>query len=350
MNYFPWKNIFLKMFIKQVVCRSTSMQIISLSTFISTTISASGRLPAVMRTESYFTCPTFKLGADYDSRKVMVSSVTSIPKTECASQNSCEIPHWSSRRCQKYSTLIDPGRRGANMESIEGRSVLLPSGHRMPLVGLGTWQAKDEEVEAAVSEALSAGYRHIDTAFNYGNEYAIGRVLKRWINGDASKRSELFITTKLPVYGNRPKDVEKYLTESLKRLQLDYLDLYLVHMPFTLMPDESGENFVTNPDGSPVLDPSTDHIQVWKALESQVDAGRVKSIGVSNFNAEQVSRLCAIARHPVSCNQVELHAFNQQQDLRKQCAKCCSSIVFTAYSPLGSPGAPQHFLNKYNYQ
>ncbi|XP_046401621.1 aldo-keto reductase family 1 member A1-A-like [Ischnura elegans] len=296
-----------------------------------------------------FSWPCFKPLKDYDSRSIMVSSVTSNPKTDSTSQNSRKKDHWSSNGCQKYSTAVDPGYRGENMEFSEGRSVLLPSGHRMPLVGLGTWQAKDEEVEAAVSEALSAGYRHFDTAFNYGNEYAIGRVFKRWINDKDHLRSDLFVTTKLPVFGNRPGDVEKYLTESLRRLQLDFVDLYLIHMPFALMPNKNGDNFEANEDGSPVLDPSLDHQKLWKALEAQVDAGRAKSIGVSNFNARQVANISAIARHPISCIQVELHAVNQQKDLRRDCAKCCPNIAFTAYSPLGSPAAPQHFQNKYGY-
>ncbi|PSN34751.1 Alcohol dehydrogenase [NADP(+)] [Blattella germanica] len=142
-------------------------------------------------------------------------------------------------------------------------SVLLRSGQRMPLLGLGTWQAKDEEIERSVETALEEGYRHIDTAFNYNNEEAIGRALKRWIDGGRLRREELFITTKLPHIGNRASDVENFLEKSLSRLQLEYVDMYLVHVPFGFVPDNTGENPAKNNDGTFVLD-DTDHVAVWK--------------------------------------------------------------------------------------
>ncbi|XP_025160572.1 D/L-glyceraldehyde reductase-like [Harpegnathos saltator] len=142
-------------------------------------------------------------------------------------------------------------------------SVKLLSGYNMPTVGLGTWQAKPEEIETAVSTALECGYRHIDTARNYNNESAIGKALKKWFDKGGT-REELFITTKLPHFGNRPCDVEKFIKLSLEMLGLDYLDMYLVHMPFAFKLDQETDAAAIDKDGNHILDFNTDPILVWK--------------------------------------------------------------------------------------
>ncbi|XP_054012062.1 aldo-keto reductase family 1 member A1-like isoform X1 [Hylaeus anthracinus] len=225
------------------------------------------------------------------------------------------------------------------------RLVRLLSGYDMPTVGLGTWQAKPEEIETVVTAALNIGYRHIDTAFNYNNEEAIGAVLKKWF-AEGGKREDLFITTKLPHYGNRPSDVEKYIKLSLNKLGLDYLDMYLIHMPFAFKLNESACAPATHEDGSYVLDLDTDPVSVWKEMEEQVRKGRTKSIGLSNFNEEQVIKIWENAQIKPSNLQVELHAYLQQNSLRELCQ--VHNIVVTAYSPLGSPGAKVHFKTKYH--
>ncbi|XP_043255769.1 aldo-keto reductase family 1 member A1-like isoform X2 [Colletes gigas] len=225
------------------------------------------------------------------------------------------------------------------------RLVRLLSGYDMPTVGLGTWQAKSEEIETVVTTALDIGYRHIDTAFNYNNEEAIGAVLKKWF-AKGGKREDLFITTKLPHYGNRPSDVEKYIKLSLDKLGLDYLDMYLIHMPFAFKFNESTCAPATHEDGSYVLDLDTDPVSVWKEMEEQVRKGRTKSIGLSNFNEEQVLSIWENAQIKPSNLQVELHAYLQQNSLRQLCKM--HNIIITAYSPLASPGAKVHFQTKYN--
>lgn len=225
--------------------------------------------------------------------------------------------------------------------------VQLASGHSMPAVGLGTWQSHAGEVERAVLDGLEAGYRHFDTAFNYGNEQDIGRAVGAWLDGGRGKREDLFIVSKLPVFANKAELVEPYLRKSLARLGLQYLDLYLIHGPFGMLADGSGEVLQLSEDGCPTLDPTTDHAAIWKEMERMVDLGLVRSLGVSNFNVDQVRRLCKSARVPVSVNQVELHASLQQRHLVDSCRQL--GVAITAYSPLGSPGAQSHFINKYNY-
>ncbi|KAK0164556.1 hypothetical protein PV328_003171 [Microctonus aethiopoides] len=233
-----------------------------------------------------------------------------------------------------------------NIQKISAmKSVKLLSSYDMPTVGLGTWQAKPQEIEDAVGTALNCGYRHIDTAFNYNNEDAIGKALKTWFN-NGGKRQDLFITTKLPNFGNRPEDVEKYIKLSLEKLQLDYVDMYLIHSPFGFVQDEKGcAPLVEN--GIYKLDHDTNHVAVWKEMEKQVKAGRAKSIGLSNFNEDQIMEVWKNAEIKPSNLQVEVHAYHQQKSLRDFCR--AHGIVVTGYSPLASPGAKAHFQTKYNY-
>ncbi|KAF7284926.1 hypothetical protein GWI33_017405 [Rhynchophorus ferrugineus] len=223
---------------------------------------------------------------------------------------------------------------------------LLGSNLEMPMVGLGTWRAQPKEVENACRVALDAGYRHIDTAFNYNNEDSIGKAIREWLDSGKGKREDLFITTKLPNFGNRPSDVERFLKMSLEKLQLDYVDLYLIHMPFSFHLNEETLSPAINEDGSFCLD-TIDFIETWKVMEEQVNKGLVKALGVSNFNGEQLQRLYDNSVIKPAVLQVELHAYMQQKDLRALCKKL--GVAVTAYSPLGSPEAHKHFRTKYNY-
>ncbi|XP_044254906.1 1,5-anhydro-D-fructose reductase-like [Tribolium madens] len=212
----------------------------------------------------------------------------------------------------------------------------LPRGLKMPVLGLGTWQAKDKgELESALNTALELGYRHIDTAYIYENEKIIGDVLKQWFNSGKLKREDLFITTKLPMFGLKPDRVEYFLKKSLENLQLDYVDLYLIHFPIGFKFDTSTGRPVVNDKRQLVPEGKTDHVAVWKQLEEQVDAGRVKTIGLSNYSISQIETILKSARIKPANLQVEIHVYFQQRELVDFCQK--NGITVVAYSPLAAP-------------
>ncbi|XP_019881558.1 1,5-anhydro-D-fructose reductase [Aethina tumida] len=214
-------------------------------------------------------------------------------------------------------------------------SVTLNGGIQMPSIGLGTFLSKDDSLEKAVEEALEAGYRHFDTATLYENEHVIGKVLKKWISEGKVKRSDLFIVTKLPINGMRPDLVEVFLNKSLHDLQLDYIDLYLIHSPIGIKYKE-GETATLNTNVTVDIDPTTDHIAIWKKMEEQVDKGKARTIGLSNFNISQITRIINNSKIKPSNLQVECNAYFQQDELVDFCKN--NNIVVTAYSPIGAPG------------
>ncbi|CAL8111386.1 unnamed protein product [Orchesella dallaii] len=220
-------------------------------------------------------------------------------------------------------------------------SVTFLNGNKMPIIGLGTWQAESEkELEVALDAALEAGYRHIDTAYLYSNEHLIGKVLKKWFDSGKIKREDLFIVTKLPQIGMTPEKATHFVKKSLESLQLSYIDLYLMHAPigFQYVNDETP---IPMKDGKLLLDYSTDLTAIWKSLEKEVDAGRVRSLGISNFNESQVQRIFNVARHKPMNNQVEIHAYFQNKNVREVCEKL--GITVCAYAPFGSPGRKEFF-------
>ncbi|CAD7929676.1 unnamed protein product [Amoebophrya sp. A25] len=225
----------------------------------------------------------------------------------------------------------------ANDKSI----ISLSNGDKMPQLGLGTWKSKPGEVEAAVKSAIDAGYRHIDCAYAYGNECEVGNAIADKIADGSVKREDVWVTGKLWNTFHRKQFVEEAVKCSLRDLQLEYLDLFLIHWPVDFKcswtPGEqicfdARKAFPKLETGKMELD-EVDLTETWEALEACVDKGLLRNIGLSNFNEKQIEQVHTTARVKPTVLQVECHPFLQQAELLKFCA--AKEIAVTAYSPLG---------------
>jgi len=201
---------------------------------------------------------------------------------------------------------------------------------QMPALGLGTWKSAPKEAYDAVLEAIKVGYRHIDCAHIYNNEKEIGEALAKAFREGWVKREELWITSKLWNDCHEEEHVLPALQQTLEDLQLDYLDLYLVHWPVAVKKGvdfaSTKEDFLTSEE-APLAG-------TWSAMEKAVDSGLAKHIGISNFNISKLNEILAAARLQPEMNQVELHPFLQQNKLIDFCRE--NNIHVTGYAPLGS--------------
>ncbi|KAK4959549.1 H/ACA snoRNP pseudouridylase subunit [Elasticomyces elasticus] len=214
-------------------------------------------------------------------------------------------------------------------------SFTLNTGAKIPAVGLGTWQSDPGQVKKAVSHALSVGYKHIDCAFVYGNESEVGEGLAEAFKSGL-KREDVFITTKL--WCTRHRQPQACLDESLQRLGLDYVDLYLMHWPIPMNANGNHPLFPKLDDGSRDLDKSWSHIKTWKEMEKLTKTGKVKAIGVANYSKNYLEELLPEASVVPAVNQIENHPYLPQQEVVDFCRE--KTIHVTAYSPLGSTGSP----------
>ncbi|KAL3912543.1 MAG: hypothetical protein SGARI_001100 [Bacillariaceae sp.] len=197
----------------------------------------------------------------------------------------------------------------------------------MPGFGLGTWKSDPGVVGAAVRTAVEqCKYRHIDCAAIYGNEKEIGDSLKKLFDDGIVARDDLFLTSKLWNSKHAANDVEPALRQTLSDLQVEYLDLYLMHWPGGMVSLEE----------LPLID-------TWRAMEACKEMGLCKDIGVSNFSKKKLQDLCQQAKHKPAVNQIELHPYLQMKDLLAYGET--EGIHFTAYSPLGSKDRPASLRN-----
>jgi len=212
----------------------------------------------------------------------------------------------------------------------------LNDGREMLQLGLGTWQSQPGEVTKSVIIAIEAGYRHIDGARIYQNEPEVGAAIKAKIDDGTVKREELFVVSKLWDTAHRPDCVLPAIKKTLADLGLEYLDMYLVHWPMGLQPGE--ELVPRDANGDCLIDNETDLVDTWKKMEELVKLGLTKSIGVSNFNSEQLQKILDNSTIPPSNNQIEMHPYFTQKKLVEFCKQ--KGIAVTAYSPFGCPTHP----------
>ena len=188
---------------------------------------------------------------------------------------------------------------------------MLNNGVTIPVVGLGVWMAKDEKASQAVQWAIEAGYRHIDTAKIYENEEAVGRGIK----ASGIARKDIFITTKLWNEDMRRGRQREAFADSLKALDVDYVDLYLLHWAVEGV-----------------------YLDSWKVLEQIYEQGGARAIGVCNFQRHHLEKLLAGAKVKPAINQFECHPYLTQEPLIEFCEK--EGIVCQAWGPLGGQGTP----------
>ncbi|XP_055320009.1 1,5-anhydro-D-fructose reductase-like [Sitodiplosis mosellana] len=224
-------------------------------------------------------------------------------------------------------------------------TIRLSSGYDIPVIGLGTFESTAGDAEQAVKDAIDAGYRHIDTAFLYGNEVEVGNAIRAKIDEGVIKREDIFITTKLWSTFHEPEQVEKAFQRSFDNLNLGYIDLYLIHYPVSYrrvlqnirLPSDDVNAFYVFPVDKDGKSQTTDvdYVDTWLAMEKLVQSGRVRSIGISNFNSVQTDRILSIATIKPVTNQIECHPNLNQRKLINFSGQ--RNITITAYSPLGRP-------------
>jgi alcohol dehydrogenase (NADP+) len=219
------------------------------------------------------------------------------------------------------------------------RTARIPLNHgagQMPALGFGTLITDPAETKRATTDALAAGFRHFDCAERYRNESAVGEALQAGLASGRLAREDLFVTTKLWNTNHRPERVEPAFEASLGRLGLAYLDLYLIHTPFAFQPGDNQDPRDRN--GNVIYDSGVTLLETWRALESLVDGGKCRAIGLSDITLEKLLPIYQSARIKPAVVQVEAHPYLPETELLEFCKE--KDIVLLAFAPLGHGARP----------
>ncbi|WP_433971331.1 aldo/keto reductase [Tunturiibacter lichenicola] len=218
------------------------------------------------------------------------------------------------------------------------RDTKLPLNHGaglMPALGFGTLIPDPAVTLSATADALAAGFRHFDCAERYRNEPEVGEALQAGITGGI-KREDIFVTTKLWNSNHRPERVEPAFLASLERLRIDYLDLYLIHTPFAFQPGD--EQDPRDQNGNVLYDRGVTLLDTWRALESLVDHGKCRAIGLSDITLDALLSIYESARIKPAVVQVESHPHLPETELLEFCKE--KGIILLAFAPLGHGARP----------
>jgi diketogulonate reductase-like aldo/keto reductase len=201
----------------------------------------------------------------------------------------------------------------------------------IPAVGFGTLIPDPVATKQAVKAALEAGFRHLDCAERYRNEEAVGEAMQEAFRAGTVQREHLFVTTKLWNTNHRPERVRPAFDASRRRLQLDYVDCYLIHTPFAFRPGDDQDP--RDEHGQVIYDSGVTLVETWRAMERLVDEGHCKSIGLSDITLEKLREIVAVARIRPAMVQVESHPYLPEWDLLDFCRE--HGIVLQAFAALG---------------
>ena len=220
------------------------------------------------------------------------------------------------------------------IESSDLRMTRVPLHHgagHMPALGFGTLIPDPAVTITATRAALEAGFRHFDCAERYGNEREVGKTLQAGLAAEGIAREDIFVTTKLWNTNHRPERVEPAFEASLDRLGLKYLDLYLSHTPFAFQPGDDQDPRDQN--GNILYDRGVTLLETWRAMESLVDYGKCRAIGLSDITLDGLLPIYESARIKPAVVQVEAHPYLPETELLEFCKQ--KDIVFLAFAPLG---------------